>query len=67
MLADPMLQLFGYAHLPAEKQTISKQFHDLAVSMVNALPRNPERTAMLRLLRQAKDAAVTAQMWKEDA
>lgn len=21
MLADPMLQLFGYAHLPAEKQT----------------------------------------------
>ncbi len=61
MATDPMLQLFAYKHLPEEKQKISR----LAQAMVDLLPRNPERTAMLRKLREAKDCAVTAGIWKD--
>ena len=55
---DPMLQFFGYAHLPAHLQAISQPFHDLAMTIVATLPRNPERTVALRKLLEAKDCAV---------
>ena len=57
---EPMLQFFAYEHLPATLQEISQPFGDLARQMVMTLPRNPERTAGLRKLLEAKDCAVRA-------
>ena len=61
---EPMLQFFEYAHLPAHLQAISRPFGELAQHMVATLPRNPERTAGLRKLLEAKDCAVRAQLYK---
>ncbi len=61
---EPILQFFAYAHLPAHLQAISKPFGELAENMVNTLPANPERTAGLRKLLEAKDCAVRAQLYK---
>ena len=55
---EPMLQFFAYAHLPERLQKISIPFCELAENIVNTLPRNPERTAALRKLLEAKDCAV---------
>lgn len=63
-LDEPMLQWFAYAHLTsAELQAISKKFADLAHDLVATLPRNPERSAMLRKLVEAKDCAVRAKLY----
>lgn len=62
---EPMMQFFAYAHLPAHLQAISKPFGDLAQQMIDTLPRNPERTAGLRKLLEAKDCAVRAHLFKE--
>lgn len=64
-LTDPMLQFFGYSHLPSHLQEISKPFGELAEKMVATLPRNPERTAGLRKLMEAKDCAVRALIYKD--
>ena len=61
---DRMLQFFAYEHLPPHLQEISKPFGDLARSMANDLPMNPERTAGLRKLLEAKDCAVRARLFK---
>jgi hypothetical protein len=61
---EPMMQFFAYAHLPAHLQEVSKPFGDLAQQMVDTLPRNPERTAGLRKLLEAKDCAVRALLFK---
>lgn len=61
---EPMLQFFGYAHLPPHLQAVSKPFHDLAAHMATTLPRNPERSAGLRKLLEAKDCAVRALIYK---
>lgn len=60
-----MLQFFGYAHLPAHLQAVSKPFADLAQQVVTNLPSNPERTVALRKLLEAKDCAVRALIYKE--
>ena len=57
---DPILRYFKYAHLPANLQEKSKPFADLADLMVATLPRNPERSAGLRKLLEAKDCFVRA-------
>jgi len=57
---DHIEQFFAYAHLPEKLQVVSKPFGDLAQRMIETLPRNPERTVMLRKLLEAKDAAVRA-------
>jgi hypothetical protein len=57
---EPMLQFFEYAHLPQHLQRISIPFGSLASALVNMLPSNPERTAALRKLLEAKDCAVRA-------
>ncbi|MGZ3772988.1 MAG: hypothetical protein ACXVCY_04380 [Pseudobdellovibrionaceae bacterium] len=62
--AEPLLQFFKYEHLPISLQDISKPFHSLAHSVVNTLPRNPERTVALRKLLESKDCAVRAAIWK---
>ena len=61
---DPMLQFFAYEHLPADLQTISRPFGELANLMVATLPRDPERTVGLRKLLEAKDCAVRARLFK---
>lgn len=61
---EPMLQFFAYEHLPAHLQAASAPFSALAEHMVTTLPRNPERSAGLRKLLEAKDCAVRALLYK---
>lgn len=61
---EPMLQFFGYEHLPEALQQHSKPFADLATRIVATLPRNPERTVALRKLLEAKDCAVRASIYQ---
>ncbi len=60
------MQFFAYEHLPAHLQAVSKPFGDLARSMDELLPNNPEKSAMLRHLLEAKDSAVRALIFKVD-
>lgn len=57
---EPILRYFEYEHLKPELQRVSRPFGDLAVELVQTLPRNPERTVALRKLLEGKDAAVRA-------
>jgi hypothetical protein len=57
---EPMLQFFEWTHLPVPLGNVSRPFQELAFRMVTDLPRNPERTVMLRKLLEAKDCAVRA-------
>lgn len=57
---EHIMQFFAYEHLPQHLQERSKPFGDLARTLVDTLPRNPERTVALRKLLEAKDAAVRA-------
>lgn len=59
-----LLQFFTYEHLPEHLQKVSKPFCDLANEMVSTLPSNPERSAGLRKLLEAKDCAVRALLFK---
>jgi ferritin-like protein len=65
MNQEYLLQFFSYEHLPPVLQTISKPFSDLALKMFTSLPENPERTAALRKLLEAKDCAVRAWIFKD--
>lgn len=58
--AEPILQFFKHAHLPVQLAAVSAPFYELALEVVENLPRNPERTVALRKLLEAKDAAVRA-------
>jgi ferritin-like protein len=62
---DPLLQFFGFAHLPRPLQEVSRPFHDLANKIAGELPENPERHEALRKLLEAKDCAVRALIYKE--
>ena len=61
-----LLQFFGYNHLPAHLQAVSKPFGDLAEKMWLDLPGNAETTTMLRKLLEAKDSAVRSLLFKSD-
>lgn len=61
---EPMLQFFEYSHLPEHLKTASEPFCALAVSIVRSCPRNPERSAALRKLLEAKDCAVRSIIYK---
>jgi len=61
---EPILQFFAWDHLKPELQPVSKPFCDLALKIVNTLPRNTERTVALRKLLEAKDAAVRSAVMK---
>lgn len=65
-IKEPILQFFEYGHLPEGLARININFHSMAYWMVDNLPRNPERTVALRNLLLAKDAAVRAQIYKEE-
>jgi hypothetical protein len=62
---DFLLQFFAYEHLPEKLRDVSKPFGVLAWDLVKKLPRNPERTVMLRKLLEAKDCAVRCALAKE--
>lgn len=57
---EHIMQFFAFAHLPAHLQAVSRPFGELAEHIATTLPRNPERSAALRKLLEAKDAAVRA-------
>lgn len=59
-----LLQFFAYEHLPPHLQVISKPFGELAKTIAETLPENPEKTTALRKLLEAKDCAVRAQLFK---
>ena len=59
-----MLQFFAYTHLPPNLAEISRTFSEVAYELVEKLPRNPERTAALRKLLEAKDCAVRARLYE---
>lgn len=62
---EPILQFFKFDHLPSPLRDVSRPFAQLAVQIVDTLPRNPERSAALRKLLEAKDAAVRAAIFQE--
>jgi hypothetical protein len=57
-----IMQFFKYAHLPEHLQVISRPVGDLAEHMAMELPQNPELTAGLRKLLEAKDCFVRAKL-----
>lgn len=61
---EPIMQFFAYNHLPFDLRMVSKPFGELAATIWETLPRNPERTVALRKLLEAKDAAVRAKLYK---
>lgn len=64
MESNYLMQFFAYGHLPAHLQAISKPFGELAETISQTLPANPERTTALRKLLEAKDCAVRASLFK---
>lgn len=62
MLEYPILQFFTYSHLPLKLREVSEKFATLAWEIVGLTERNPETTAALRKLLEAKDAAVRAML-----
>jgi hypothetical protein len=59
-----LMQFFAYSHLPPHLQEVSKPFGELAQQMIDVLPPNPERSAGLRKLLEAKDCLVRAKLFK---
>ena len=53
-----LLQFFKFDHLPEHLQEISAPFAELAHGLADTLPGNPETTAALRKLLEAKECAV---------
>ena len=61
---DYLLQFFDSAHLPTPLRDVSMKFAEVARFIVEELPSNPERTAALRKLLEAKDCAVRARIFR---
>ena len=64
---NSLLQFFAYEHLPPHLRAVSKPFGDLAATLAQTLPGNPESTVALRKLLEAKDCAVRADLSKAAA
>ena len=60
--SDAVLRHFSYDHLPERLQAVSRRFYELAHWVASELPEDPERTAALRKLLEAKDCAVRARL-----
>ncbi len=59
--ASPIMRWFSYSHLPAGfSRDISNELSKLANTLERVLPAGPEKSAALRHLLEAKDAAVRA-------
>ena len=60
---EPKLQFFVNKNLRADLRDIVRPFAELAITILETLPRNPERTLALNKLVVAKDNAVRAMLW----
>ncbi len=58
------MQFFFYDHLPEHLQETSRPFAQLASTMDEKLPDNPEKSVMLRKLLESKDCAIRAIIYK---
>lgn len=65
MVRDRMLQFFAFEHLRPDLQLVSRPFGELAQRIVEDIPMNPERTAGLRKLLEAKDCIVRATLYRD--
>lgn len=63
LAGDPMLRWFSYDHLPDSLRRVSVRFFELAHNICAACEPGVERTAALRKLLEAKDAAVRAKIF----
>lgn len=63
---ERILRHFAYEHLPLRLQAVSAPVCELARAMVGALPEDPETTAGLRKLLEAKDCFVRAELGRQD-
>jgi ferritin-like protein len=61
-----LLQFFKYDHLPEKLQTVSKPFYEMAKTIFDTLPENPEKTTALRKLLESKDCAVRAFLFAQE-
>lgn len=59
-----VLQFFAFEHLPPHLRAVSEPFSVLAHTLAETLPPNPETTAGLRKLLEAKDCAVRSLLAK---
>lgn len=59
-----LIQFFAYEHLPENLQEVSRIFSAAAYRTDFILPNNPEKTAALQKLLEAKDCAVRARLFK---
>lgn len=64
---DPIMRFFRSDHLPPHLQAVSRPFGELAEAMIAQLPQDPELTAGLRKLREAKDCLVSLAAVAHDA
>lgn len=64
---DHILQFFAYGHLREDMHEVSSKCAELANYMSEKLPSNPETTAGLRKLLEAKDCFVRSVMVKDKA
>lgn len=61
-MENPIMKHFGYAHLPAHLQEVSKPVGELAEKFAAELNDGPEKSAGLRKLLEAKDCFVRAKL-----
>ena len=59
---EAILKHFAFEHLPPDLQAVSRPVGELARSMAETLPGDPETTAGLRKLLEAKDCFVRAKL-----
>jgi len=57
-----ILKHFAFAHLPVHLQEVSRPLCELAHQLAETLPEDPEVTAGLRKLLEAKDCFVRARL-----
>lgn len=61
-----ILEHFSYQHLPEDLRLVSKSICEMAYLMAAILPSDPEVTAGLRKLLEAKDCFVRARVASRD-
>ena len=62
IMPSPIMEFFEYSHLPLYLQEVSGACADLAHEMEGNLPDDPEKSAGLRHLMEAKDCFVRARI-----
>ena len=66
-MAHYLMQFFAYEHLREDLRPTSMLFAELAKIIDEQFPSNPEKTTCLRRLVEAKDCAVRALLFHQEA